>query len=126
MAKAKAESGEEVHPQQPLSFLRRHLVPPSTSGSIVVFPFVVMPHLKENREPKLIPPHNIALYFDPTQSKKVVAAPAGKKRTSDLQSEETQSASTPSILSFGWRLKCLSSLQRCFIYPEFLLDSFFR
>ena len=81
MAKAKAESGEEVHPQQPLSFLRRHLVSPSTSGSIVVFPFVVMPHLKENLEPKLIPPHNIALYFDPTQSKKVVAAQARKKRT---------------------------------------------
>ena len=81
MAKAKAESGEEVHPQQPLSFLRRHLVPPSTCGSIVVFPFVVMPHLKENLEPKLIPPRNIALYFDPTQSKKVVAAQARKKRT---------------------------------------------
>ena len=56
MAKAKAESGEQVHPQQPLPFLRRHSVLPSTSGSvlpstigsIVVFPFVVMPHLKEN------------------------------------------------------------------------------
>ena len=80
MAKAEAESGEEVHRQQPLPFLRRHLVPPSTSGSIVVFPFVVMPHLKENLEPNLIPPQNIALYFDPTQSKKAAAA-SRKKRT---------------------------------------------
>ena len=81
MAKAKAESGEQVHPQQPLPFLRRHSMLPSTSGSIVVFPFVVMPHLKENLEPNLIPLQNIALYFDPTQSKKAVAAQARKKRT---------------------------------------------